>query len=149
MHSSRVFIFLLSLSLVACSSAPVKDSTVNIISPAQAIMAAAEIAPDSVSGVFELHIQSTGRQRGVIYLNSETDYRDQRCLTLAINPIVARGFIQKYGEEPDIYLKNKMIRVSGEARRVKIWFYSKGKRTEKYYYQTHVFVTNESQVEVL
>ena len=112
-------------------------------------MAAAEIAPGGVSGVFELHIKSTGRQGGIIYLNSETDYRDQRCLTLAIDPIVARGFIQEYGEEPDIYLKNKTVRVSGEAQRVKIWFNSKGKRTEKYYYQTHVSVTNESQIEVL
>jgi hypothetical protein len=65
-------------------------------------MATAEIAPGGVSGVFELHIKSTMRQGGVIYLNSETDYRDQRCLTLAINPIVARGFVQEYGEEPDI-----------------------------------------------
>ena len=149
MYSSRIFIFLLSLSLVACTSTPVKESPVKTISPVQAIMSAAETAPHGVSGVFEMHIKSTGRQRGVIYLNSETDYRDQRCLTLAIHPTVVPGFVQKYGEDPDIYLKNKMVHVSGEAQRVKIWFNSNGKRTEKYYYQTHVLVKNESQIEVL
>ena len=149
MYSSRVFIFLLALALIACSPTPIKDSTIKTISPAQAIMAAAEIAPQGISGVFEMRILGTGRQGSFIYLNSETDYRDQRCLTLAISPIVVRDFVHKYGEEPDIYFKNKTVQVSGEARRVKVWFNSNGKRTEKYYYQTHVLVTNESQIEVL
>jgi hypothetical protein len=112
-------------------------------------MAAAEIAPGGVSGVFEMQIKGTGRQGGVIYLNSETDYRDQRCLTLAIHSSVIPDFVQKYGAAPDIYLKNKKVHVSGEARRVKIWFNSNGKRTNSYYYQTHVFVTNDSQIKVL
>ena len=112
-------------------------------------MAAAETAPKGVSGVFEMHIKGTGRQGGTIYLNSETDYRDQRCLTLAIHRSAIPGFVQKFGADPDTYLKNKMVRVSGEARRVKIWFNSNGKRTKSYYYQTHVFVTKESQIDVL
>ena len=149
MYTSRMFIFLFSLSLFACSSAPVKDSTVKTISPVQAVVAAAEAAPNLVSGVFEMNIKGTGRLGGFIYLNSETDYRDQRCLTLAIHPSAIPGFVQKYGTDPDSYLKNKMVHVSGEARRVKIWFNSNGKRTESYYYQTHVLVTNESQIEVL
>ena len=149
MRASRIFFFLLSLSLVACSSTPVKNSTVKTIPPVLAITTAAENAPYGVSGVFEMHIKGTGRQGDIVYLNSETDYRDQRCLTLAIHSSVIPDFVQKYGAEPDIYLKNKMVHVSGEARRMKIWFYSNGKRTESYYYQTHVFVTNESQIKVL
>jgi len=149
MCSSRKYIFLLSLSLFACSSAPVKDSAVKTISPVQAVIAAAETAPYGVSGVFEMHIKGTGRQGDFIYLNSEKDYRDQRCLTLAIYPSVIPGFVRKYGADPDSYLKNKRVRVSGEARRVKIWFQSNGERTESYYYQTHVLVTKTSQIEVL
>ena len=144
-----MFIFLLSLSLVACTSTPVKESTVKTISPVQAIMSAAETAPHGVSGVFEMQVKSTGRKGNFIYLNSETDYRDQRCLTLAIHRTAVPSFVQKYGEDPDTYLKSKMVHVSGEARRVKIWFNSNGKRTEKYYYQTHISVKNESQIMVL
>ena len=96
-----------------------------------------------------MRVVSTGRQRDVIYLNSETDYRDQRCLTLAIHPSAIPGFVEKYGEDPDSYFKNKMVHVTGEARRVKIWFFSKGQRTESYYYQTHVLVNSESRIKVL
>ena len=114
MYSSRMFIILLSLSLVACTSTPVKESTVKTISPVQAIMSAAETAPHGVSGVFEMQVKSTGRKGNIIYLNSETDYRDQRCLTLVIHRNVVPGFVQKYGEDPDTYLKSKMVHVSGE-----------------------------------
>lgn len=96
-----------------------------------------------------MSVKGTGRVGSDIYLNSEKDYRDQRCLTLAIHRNAVSGFVQKYGKEPDIYLKNKTVLVSGEARRVKIWFMSNGEKTNSYYYQTQVLVTSESQIEVL
>lgn len=112
-------------------------------------MAAEESAPDSVSGVFKLTIKGTGREGEYIYLNSEPDYRAWPNLTLEIHPQAVPGFVEKYGAEPDEYLKDKTLSVSGEARRVTIWFTSDGKRTGKYYYQTHVMVTDEGQIEIL
>ncbi|WP_276328890.1 hypothetical protein [Shewanella japonica] len=39
--------------------------------------------------------------------------------------------------------------IKGQAKRQKIEFYSKGKRTDKYYYQTHILVKGLSQIEVI
>ena len=47
---------------------------------------AADKAPDRVPGVFVLNVQASGRSNGDLYLNSETDYRDQRNLSIRILP---------------------------------------------------------------
>ncbi len=101
-----------------------------------------------MAGTFRLKVQSTGRQDGNIYLNSERDYRDQRNLTIAISPQAILALQKQNGSEPDQYFQGKSILVSGSARRTKIIFTIDGKPTEKYYFQTHVVVTVPTQIEI-
>lgn len=109
---------------------------------------AASAAPAGVEGVFAMRVQATGAQGHLTYLNSEQDCRDQRNLTVAIAPEAARQLTRRFGEHPRISLRDKDIRVRGSAVRTTIRFYANGKPTAKYYYQTHVNVTDAGQIEV-
>lgn len=106
-------------------------------------------APDGIKGTFQFPIKASGNQSGIIYLNTENDYRDRRNITIAIHPQLINAFKNKYGESPESYFINKTIEVTGEAKRMKIFFYSNGKVTTKYYFQTHVNVTSLKQIKVL
>lgn len=94
-------------------------------------------------------MQATGSQDNFTYLNSELDYRDQRNLTIAISPGAARQLEAQLGAPPTVALKGKRILVNGVAVRTKIVFLADGKPTDKYYYQTHVRVTDATQIELL
>lgn len=112
-------------------------------------MLAADAAPESIVGVFEMKVEGTGRDGGNIYLNSEADYRDQRSLNVAVHPQAARSFVEVHGNPPDIFLDGKLIRVSGEANRTRIAIVCGGRKTGMYYYQTQVHVRDINQIEVM
>ena len=113
----------------------------------QAVMAAAERL-EGVTAVFEMTVRGGGRQDGRLYLNSEADYRDQRCLTIAVPEEIAQELAEKLAGDPVLALNGKTIQVAGTAKRVKIWFYSQGARTDRYYFQTHVLLTSGSQLNI-
>jgi hypothetical protein len=94
-------------------------------------------------------VRGAGRQNGWLYLNSETDYRDQRNLTIALPPKAARELEAQLGDDPVIAMKGKTIRVTGTAQRTTIWFLENGKRSNSYYYQTHVRLMDLSQIRIL
>lgn len=137
-----LFVFFLS----GCASLPAQNSysdTMDIIE------AAATAAPAGVEGVYRFNVKATGHQRGYVYLNTELDYRDQRCITIAITPSVAKAFAKRFGSSPEAYFVNKSIQVTGEAKRKRIDFYSKGRLTDLYYYQTHIRVSDPGQIKLL
>lgn len=121
------------------------------MTPAQAILAAAGDPARGIRGTFEFVVRNVGhepREGGaVVYLNSERDYRDQRCLTVSLHPAVLMR--AAWGASPEKHLLNQRIRVTGTARRVTVWFYANGVRTDRFYYQTHVAVTDPRQIEIL
>lgn len=119
------------------------------MSPRDAIVAAADAAPGEVRGVFLLQVVEANRDQGRVFLNSELDYRDQRNLTIVIGPAAARALLQRHGSAPEAYFKGHAILVNGSARRVRIDFLANGRPTGKYYYQTHVQVTDPRQISVL
>jgi len=118
------------------------------LTPIQAILAAAE-KEEGVTGVFRFEVKGAGRQGGLLYLRSETDYRDQRCLTLALMPPAAQALEAALGQDPVVAMKGKSIRATGTAQRITIWFFSNGIRTDKYYYQTQIRIRDISQVRIL
>ena len=143
--------FLLAIGCILASTGVSAQSTQRVMTPVEAITSAAEAATTSqrvVRGVFEIVVLASGRQDSLLYLNSELDYRDQRCLTVAITPAAQRAFAQR-GVNPDSAFAGKRIRVTGAAQRITVWFYSQGKRTEKYYYQTHVPVFRPDQITIV
>lgn len=147
---NRLLVSLTFALLAGCASTPTApraaDSEMSWISPRQAVFMAADAAPDGVDGTFALHVQATGTQGGRTYLNSELDYRDQRNLTVAITPEAARQLTQRLGEHPRVALKGKDILVRGAAVRTRIAFFANGRVTDKYYFQTHVNVTDADQI---
>jgi len=123
-------------------AAPVAQSE---IGPVDAILGAAE-KPEGVNGVFRMEVRNAVRQGEWIYLSSEADPRDQRSLTIAIPTPVAAEIGQHSGGDVVETLKWRTILVSGTAKRATIWLFANGIRTESYYYQTQVLVTDPAQV---
>lgn len=119
------------------------------IAPMEAIQRSAAAAPQRVPGVFVMEVRGTGEDRGFAYLNSESDYRDQRCLTIAMTPAVAEQLRHLHGGNGVSFYQGKRIRVRGEAVRTRIDFSVGGRPTGKYYYQTHVPVTDPSQITII
>jgi hypothetical protein len=107
------------------------------LSPVQAVFNAAARS-QGVAGVFEMVVRASGRQDGLLYLNSELDYRDQRNLTIVISPSVERELTGRLGGPIDRSLLNTVIAVRGTARRTRIDFTENGRPTGKYYFQTHL-----------
>lgn len=143
-----ILAFILALT-GGCATTSSVSSQSQWIVPPQAIQLAAEAAPRGVPGVFALYVKATGTQNDFIYLNSELDYRDQRCLTIAIHPSTSKQLEAMLGASPLIAFKGKNILVKGAAIRTKIGFFlPDGKRTDEYYYQTHVNVTDPRQIEI-
>lgn len=66
------------------STAPEYSNTLEIIG------SAAESAPDGVEGEYTFKIQAAGKPKRTVYLNTELDYRDQRNVTIALHPRLAK-----------------------------------------------------------
>lgn len=123
-----------------------------LFSPVQTVLLAAEQAPEWLPGVYALKVQGggqgRGREAGQVFLNSESDYRDPRSVTVRFTPEAADAYRRKHGSAPDIVLRGKWILVYGYARQARIDFTQAGMPTGKYYFQTHIVVTDPDQVAV-
>ncbi|MEJ1096734.1 MULTISPECIES: hypothetical protein [unclassified Pseudoxanthomonas] len=98
-------------------------------------------------GVFVMEVKASGRDRGRLYLNSETDYRDARNLSVVITPDIEAAFKREHGSAPDEFLAGKKIVVLGAASQVKIYFTDgRGVPSDKYYYQTHVVAAKSAHI---
>lgn len=139
-----------SLTLVSlCGCVPHRGETIypaGAILPFEAIQRAAYAAPKSVYGLFWLRVQAVGSIGDEVYLNSERDYRDQRNITIVIRPAVARALEKTYGRNLQKVFLHQGLLVRGAARRVTIYFTCEGRPSSKYYYQTHIDVTDPAQV---
>ena len=102
-----------------------------------------------VAGMFEMPVVEVGQQNGLFYLNSEDDYRDRNCLTVAMTPAAMQAFIGTVDlDQVRKRLQKRRIVVRGVAQQVRINFSSDGRPSGKYYYQVHVRVGEASQVRV-
>jgi hypothetical protein len=115
----------------------------------QAVMAAADAAPRGVPGNFALVVKRVDMVGPRLFLNSEEDYRDQRNLSIAIDPQALPGLRRRLGSNLRAALVGHDVRVRGLARRTRIDFINHGRRTGKYYFQTHVMVTRDEQISVV
>lgn len=148
----RVVLIAFILVLTGCSSTqPAQQQTTQsgYSDTMEIIRSAAESAPNGVKGEYVLNIKAAGNQGPFVYLNTELDYRDPRAVTVAIHPSIVPEFVAKYGREPQEYFINKSISVTGQAKQIRINFMSQGRPSGKYYYQTHIRVTDISQIKVL
>jgi hypothetical protein len=136
----------LMLVMIGCTStfqSPVYSNALDVIGKA------AGSVPEGVYGEFTFRIKASGEQRNIVYLNTEKDYRDQRNVTIALHPKILPQLENKYGSTPKEFFLGKSLFVKGHAKRVRIELLSKGRRTGKYYYQTHIRVDDISKIEVV
>jgi hypothetical protein len=137
------------LLLAACAS---PRPSAEAIDPVQAMLLAAEAAPATVPGTFRIHVHATeyDARKGVTYLSTERDYRDQRNLAVVISPEATLELAERHGAPPADALRGRELLVTGEARRVAIHFFdAQGLPTGAYYYQTHLPVEAAVQVAIV
>ncbi|MEZ5922928.1 MAG: toll/interleukin-1 receptor domain-containing protein [Hyphomicrobiaceae bacterium] len=118
------------------------------MTPGEAIARAAA-AESGVTGSFAMTVVSTGSEGDIGWLMSEADYRDPRCLSIALDANALRELARRLGADPLEVLKGESIVVAGVARKQRIDFLRGGKPTGHYYFQTHVQVGDAAQVTVM
>ena len=119
------------------------------ISPVEAVTYASYLAPKAgIAGTFRMEVKAVGEQKGIYYLNSEPDYRDRNCLTIAIPAAVMAELAEGEGlAAAEKRFKGRTIMVRGVAQRVKIAFFDdSGKPTDKYYYQVQIRIGQAAQL---
>ena len=131
------------LALAGCATA---RSQSDAIPPMLAIERAAGLAPGGYPGTFVMTVRASGRQGSSLYLNSESDYRDPRNLSLEVRPVAQAQLESRLGAPAETVLQGRTIQGDGEARRVRIDFTVGGRPTGKYYYQTHVVIERGEQL---
>lgn len=142
----KFFIMLSILLLASCSTAPPQVTTSEISEIEQIIALASN---ENIQGSFTIPIKAVGKQRGVTFLNSETNYKDKKNISIVLSPKISESFEGTYDLNAITYWVGKTVKVSGTAERAKIWYYQQGKKTERYYFQTHIRVTSLDQLQVL
>jgi len=135
--------------LSGCATTPqVPCGTTQGICPMQAIERAAAAAPYGAPGRYTLVVRSIGQSNGLIYLDSQNDYRDQRNVAVVLYPRAQAQLRARLSGSLERALEGRRIVVMGSARRVKILFVdSHHHYSGKYYYQTHIAVTEGDQVQ--
>ncbi len=149
----KYLLILLTALLSGCAAtgtSPVSNPSKIAYSDTMRIIAdATAAAPNKVAGEYTFYIKAAGSVNGRVYLNTELDYRDQRNVTVALSRGMARHFDLKFKQPSEHYFIDKTIKVTGEAFRVKIAIPCNGEKTEMYYYQTHIRVTEKEQIEIM
>jgi hypothetical protein len=141
--------FLVAACLLAgcASQSPLPQDANN---PLQVISMAAEAAPQPVSATVALQVRAVGNQRELVYLNSEADYRDQRNVSVVILPEARKKVEALFGGDLSKAATGKRILVKGRAQRVTVWFFeNSGQRSDKYYYQTQLPVSDATQIQII
>lgn len=121
------------------------------LTPSDAIRLAAEIdnsMPSVSRGTYSFVVKATGVLNKKLYLNSEVEYKDQRNLSVNIATKPFWLLSQKYNAKPKDFFIGKTILVEGEAKRVKIYVGRPPKRSNNFYYQTHIKVTSVDQISI-
>lgn len=149
----RAAVFFSVLICSGCSVSayqPVAEYPGTTADTMEIIRSAAQSAPKGVKGEYLLRIKATGKQGALLYLNTETDYRDQRNVTVALSSNVIAQLKTLYDVTPEQFFTGKKIRVKGDAQRVRIDFMNaEHKPSGKYYFQTHIDVSHISQIELV
>lgn len=143
--------YLVCLLLSACQTTSLSPNLAAApgMSAQQAVMAAADAAPRGVPGHFALVVKRAEMVGPRLFLNSEEDYRDQRNLSVAIQPHALPALRDRLGKDLRAALVGRDVRVRGVARRTRIDFTNNGRPTGKYYFQTHVAVDSANQISVV
>ncbi|QSX32329.1 hypothetical protein JYB87_11150 [Shewanella avicenniae] len=139
MKKSLLAIVLLLSGCAATTTNPTYTNTLDVIGAAAA-------TPTGVAGNYTFLVKAVGHDAHRFYLNTETDYRDQRCISIVMSVPVLKQLGINDSPSVERYFLNKRIKVSGIAKRTQIDFTRDGRPTGKYYYQTHIVIERAEQI---
>jgi len=146
MSPIRMFLFLISaLCLAGCASPTV------VSGPEEAIQLAATRSDGAyVQVVMTVQSAGTGKdtEAGIVFLNSEPDYRNLKSLNVALWPDVVKKLITDRKIDPIQGFLHHTIRVTGVAKRVQIAVVD-GPYAGNFYYQTHLEVHSPDNIQVV
>ncbi len=145
----KYLLILSILILSACSSTSKISSKSTLTDISKLITKADRRYPEGVRGTFQIPIKASGSVRGIIYLNSDLDYREPSNISIVLSPVIVESVSNTYGSSPDLYFIDKTIEITGKVERVKVHYFKNGKRTKKYYFQTHIKVDSIDNIRVL
>jgi len=138
--SKPIQIITIILSLGTAHSAFGTD-TPKFYSPKEAIESASKENP-GVVGTYKFEVKSANVVKGILFLNSEPNYRDPKCLTVRCDETATRMLTCRFGGSPASFLKGKCILATGRPVRVPIAIVENGEPTNLGYYQTHIRISN-------
>lgn len=101
--------------VASCQTVEPDRSGHQVIAPALAVMAAADAAPAGFPGVFGFEVMRAEFAGPRFFLNSYPDYRDQRNLSVAIEPGAVPMFRQLHGNDLGSAFMGRKIEVTGLA----------------------------------
>jgi hypothetical protein len=122
------------------------------LSAIDAIMSANQAAVEGKSlpiATYAVTIRASGTQDGIVYLNSQLDYRDQRNISIDLLPKVQTEMVERFGRQYRKQLEGQAVLVRGQPQRVKIYFITYGEVTDKYYYQTHITLSSADELQLV
>jgi|SRR5579885_2228812 len=146
MNPARTLCFLLSILCLAACASPTLVS-----GPEEAIRLAAA-QPDGVYVQVTMTVQSTGTgndsEGGIVFLNSEPDYRSPKSLNIALSPEIVKQLTSSLKIDPAQAFLHRTIRVTGIAKRYPIEFVD-GPSAGSIYYQTHLDVHSPDNIQLV
>ena len=157
MSSARRAVAALGIALLGCVAGAAVAAEAAPMDAAEAIRVAEANAPAPVHGRFLLPIQASGKDHGVLFLNTEPDYRSPKSISIELLPDVAKKLGKRLGGSPGEALHGKTVLVAGEVRRVAIYLESRANDRrirnrlppQPAYFQTHIFLRNADDLQVV
>lgn len=101
--------------------------------------------PTSVNGTFQFPIMSAESKNGVIYLNTHSNEKDPKNISVVLAQSTIDVFVELYGSSLESYFKGKTIEVDGNVKLKKLIPLKYG----KHYYKTEIQVRNVDNLKVL
>lgn len=137
---------------IAEDTTPQRPCERDCLNPVEAVTYASYVGQKAgIAGDFEMPVRNVGKERGMYFLNSERDYRDRNCLTIAVPAAIAEKLAGSQDrDQVERFFTGRQIVVRGIARQVRIDFLDPARRpTGKFYYQVQIRVQQPDQVNLL
>ncbi|MGZ5199134.1 MAG: hypothetical protein ACXWC4_05125 [Telluria sp.] len=95
-------------------------------------------------------VETMGTAAGTLYLNSIRDYRDARCITVAIKPSVVRQLQARYGENLETAFSGHRVYVHGaKVDLIAIEYQAPPLIVKPIAYRTQITIARAEQIDLI
>ncbi|GLS24966.1 hypothetical protein [Marinibactrum halimedae] len=154
-NSWKVICWFLALVLCGCAATEnkfikykeIQRSAFEYVDTAAVREQAKKNYPKAFEGEVYFKVESIGFDDGVMFLNSEDDYRSKNNLSVVISPELKKQVYKRFGKEPRKTILKKTIKAKGPVSLFKVHYYSRGGLM--FYYQLRMYIHSMDDFEVL